>query len=109
MILMRLSIRSTNQTGSRARFLFRFLAFTAAAALTIFLGGPSANAQSANIYLAQSALGSANGADCNDAYSYSFFNSSGNWGTGGAQIGPGTTVHLCGTFTGTPGQTLLTF
>jgi len=106
---MRLSIRSTNQTGSRARFLFRFLAFTAAAALTIFLGGPSANAQSANIYLAQSALGSANGADCNDAYSYSFFNSSGNWGTGGAQIGPGTTVHLCGTFTGTPGQTLLTF
>jgi hypothetical protein len=106
---MGLSTRSRTQTGSRARFLFRFLAFAAAAAVTIFLGGPSANAQATDVYLAHSAVGGANGADCNNAYSYTFFNSSGNWGTGGAQIGPGTTVHLCGTFTGTPGQTLLTF
>jgi hypothetical protein len=31
--------------------------------------------------------------------SASFFNTSGNWGTGSSQIGPGTTVNLCGTIT----------
>jgi Right handed beta helix region len=53
-----------------------------------------------DIYIAQNA-GSANtGADCADAHAASWFNSSSNWGSGGGQIGPGTTVHLCGTFTG---------
>lgn len=55
-----------------------------------------------DVYLAQSAQGGNTGADCADAKAYSYFNSSGNWtsGTsGGTQIGPGTTVHLCGTFT----------
>jgi hypothetical protein len=37
-----------------------------------------------------------------------WFNTASNWGGGSGQIGPGTTVHLCGTFTGTPGQQLLT-
>lgn len=52
-----------------------------------------------NIYIAQSAVGAANGADCNDAYAYTFFNTAGNWGSGPTQIGPGTTVYLCGTIT----------
>lgn len=51
-----------------------------------------------DIYIAQMAAGAANGADCADAYAYTFFNTAGNWGAGSAQIGPGTTVHLCGTF-----------
>jgi len=52
-----------------------------------------------NIYVAQNSAGAANGADCADASPVSFFNSSGNWGSGANQIGPGTTVHLCGTIT----------
>jgi hypothetical protein len=56
-------------------------------------------AQTANVYIAQSAAGAGNGADCADAYAVTFFNSSSNWGTSSSKIGPGTTVHLCGTIT----------
>jgi hypothetical protein len=38
----------------------------------------------------------------------SWFNAAANWGSGASQIGSGTTVYLCGTFTGTAGQQLLT-
>lgn len=72
----------------------------------------NALAQVNNVYIAQTAAGAANGADCNDAYAYTYFNTSGNWTSGtptGTKIGPGTTVHLCGTFTETAGATLLTF
>jgi hypothetical protein len=48
-----------------------------------------------DIYIAQNASGGSNGADCADARAASWFNSSANWGNAG--IGPGTTVHLCGT------------
>jgi hypothetical protein len=68
----------------------------------------SAHASATTVYVAQNAAGAANGADCADAKPVSFFNSSGNWGSGSAQIGPGTTVHLCGTFTGAAGSTMLT-
>jgi len=37
-----------------------------------------------------------------------WFNNSTSWGTAANQIGPGTTVHLCGTFTGAAGSTMLT-
>ncbi len=37
------------------------------------------------------------------------FNASSHWGLGTGQIGPGTTILLCGTFTGTAGATELTF
>ena len=56
-------------------------------------------AASSNIYIAQSAAGSADGSSCANARAASFFNSSGNWGTGTTQIGSGTVVHLCGTIT----------
>jgi hypothetical protein len=59
-----------------------------------------------NVYIAQTATGGANGADCNDALAYTYFNSSDNWTSGtptGTKIGPGTTVHLCGTFTASAG------
>lgn len=78
--------------------------------VAVFLGLTTSNgfASATNIYVAQNPVGSANGVDCADAYGVNFFNASGDWGAGGGQIGPGTTVHLCGTFTGSPGSTMLT-
>ncbi|HVM77365.1 MAG TPA: Ig-like domain-containing protein, partial [Candidatus Paceibacterota bacterium] len=64
---------------------------------------PHAYAAASNIYIAQTAAGSANGTSCANAYALSFFNASNNWGNGASQIGPGTTVHLCGTFTAPAG------
>jgi hypothetical protein len=62
------------------------------------------NSAGNDVYLAQAAVGGNNGADCADALVYTFFNSSSNWTSGtptGTKIGPGTTVHICGTITGT--------
>lgn len=58
-----------------------------------------AQASMTSVYVGQTASGSANGSSCANELSAAFFNSAGNWGTGSAQIGPGTTVHLCGTIT----------
>lgn len=54
-----------------------------------------------DVYLAQTAAGGNTGADCADAKAISYFNTSGNWSGSptGIQIGPATTVHLCGTIT----------
>jgi hypothetical protein len=60
-----------------------------------------------DFYIAASQAGTGTGTGCSTAMSYTWFNNSASWGTGSAQISPGTTVHLCGTFTGTPGQQLL--
>ena len=63
-------------------------------------------AKANDVYIAQAASGSANGSSCANPYAYTYFNISGNWTSGtpsGAQIGPGTTVHLCGTFTASAG------
>jgi hypothetical protein len=57
-----------------------------------------------DIYIAQNAAGGNTGADCLDAYAVSWFNSSSNWGSKAGQIGPGTTVHLCGTFNAAAGS-----
>ena len=86
-----------------------FAIFNSILALTFTLALVHAHAAyAADIYVAQSALGSGNGIDCADAKAASWFNSSSSWGTNAGQIGPGTTVHLCGTFTDrTPGDTLL--
>lgn len=52
-----------------------------------------------DIYIAQNAAGGNTGADCADPHAVAWFNSSANWGSGAGKIGPGTTVHLCGTVT----------
>jgi hypothetical protein len=55
-----------------------------------------------DIYIAQASAGSNNGSSCANAYAYSYFNTSGNWTTGvpsATKIGPGSTVHICGTIT----------
>jgi len=62
-------------------------------------------ARANDIYIAQNAAGTANGSSCGNAYSYTFFNNGANWGT---QIGPGSTVHICGTITFAAGTTGLT-
>ena len=51
----------------------------------------------ADYYVAQNSAGNNNGTDCADAYSVTWFNTAGNWGSGAGKIGPGNTVHLCGT------------
>src|ERR1039458_4941485 len=73
--------------------------------LLLFLGGAVANLDAAlpgaNIYVAQTAQDGNTGADAADAYSLAWLNTSGNWGAGAGQVGPGTTVHLLGTLTNT--------
>jgi hypothetical protein len=59
------------------------------------------HAAAGSIFIAQNAAGSADGLSCANAKALSFFNSGSNWGSGGSQIGPGTTVHLCGIFSST--------
>ncbi|MFA6552168.1 MAG: LamG-like jellyroll fold domain-containing protein, partial [Candidatus Paceibacterota bacterium] len=72
---------------------------------------------SGNIYIAQNAQGSNSGADCDNAHSVAWLNTYGSWGTGMGQIGPATTVHLCGTISsflnirgsGSPGSPITIF
>jgi hypothetical protein len=49
-----------------------------------------------NIYIAQTALGSGSGVDAADAKAYTFFNTSGNWGSGSTKISAGDTVWVEG-------------
>ena len=78
--------------------------------VTILFGMSStALASVGNLYIGPNAAGSSDGSNCANARIYSIFNDPNNWGQGASQIGPGSVVHLCGTFNGTAGQTLLTF
>ena len=55
----------------------------------------------ADFYITQNTSGGDTGADCADAHSAAWFNTGSNWHnpkTDG-KVGPGDTVHLCGTFT----------
>jgi hypothetical protein len=76
----------------------------ALAGLFLLLGcAHNASAAASNVYISQSGGGS--GSSCSDALSVAWFNAAGNWGSGSTQIGPGSTVHLCGTFTAAAGAT----
>jgi hypothetical protein len=59
--------------------------------------GFASTTSAGNVYISQSGTGS--GTSCADALPVSWFNNAANWGNGPTQIGPGTTAHLCGTFT----------
>src|SRR5690242_4189675 len=62
-----------------------------------------------DVYIAQNGTG--NGSGCSSPLDVSYFNQSSHWTSGvpsGTQIGPGTTVHLCGMFTGAAGSSELT-
>ena len=64
-------------------------------------------AQTTDFWITQNGAGSANGSNLSNAASCggsgqstcAAFNNSSNWGSGSSQIGPGTTIHLSGTFT----------
>lgn len=58
-------------------------------------------ASATNVYITQT--GSTSGNCTSNVQTPAFFNSAGNWGSGATQIGPGTTVLLCGTFNGSAG------
>lgn len=60
-----------------------------------------------NVYITPN--GSAQGACTTNPQTPAWFNSSANWGSGSSQIGPGTTVTICGTFSGAAGSTEFTF
>ena len=64
-------------------------------------------ARGKDFYIAATQASTGSGTGCSTAKPYSWFNTAASWGSGTAQIGPGTTVHLCGTFTGTANQQLL--
>ena len=70
---------------------------------TMFVVLTAAFSSASDIYIAQNSAGGNTGADCADAHAVSWFNSSSNWGSKAGLIGPGTTVHLCGTFTASAG------
>ncbi len=59
-----------------------------------------------DIYVAANQASTGTGTGCSTAKSRAWVAASTSWGTASNQIGPGTTVHLCGTFTGTPGEQL---
>jgi hypothetical protein len=71
----------------------RFLLF---AVITLALATAQAFGSATNIYITQS--GSATGNCTTNVQTPAFFNTASNWGSGSSQIGPGTTVLLCGTF-----------
>lgn len=77
--------------------------------LTLLIVFAARCCSASDIYIAQKASGSSTGADCSDAYAASWFNTAVNWGSSAGQIGPGTTVHVCGTITGQAGGSILTF
>ncbi len=70
------------------------------------LGVASANAKV--FYISGTSTRTTGGSSCSDALSVAWFSNFSSWGTASHQISAGTTVYLCGVFTGRPGQELLT-
>jgi hypothetical protein len=66
----------------------------------------NASAQASDVYITPDGGGS--GVCTSNTHPPSWFNNSANWGSSGTQIGAGTTVHLCGTFTGGTNATMFT-
>jgi hypothetical protein len=67
----------------------------------LVLASCAAFGSAANVYVTQS--GAASGLCQTGVQNEAWLTNSANWGSGSAQVGPGTTVLLCGTFTGTGG------
>jgi len=73
----------------------------------ILITASAAFGSATNVYITQS--GSASGNCTTNVQTPAFFNNASNWGSGGSQIGPGTRVLICGTFTGSANATAFTF
>jgi hypothetical protein len=91
-----------------AKGMSRFYIYTVAMA-ALLVGGNTALAN--DVYISQT--GGGNGSSCSSPMTASYFDTASNWTAGnpsGTLIGPGTTVHLCGTFTAPAGSSgYLTF
>lgn len=77
------------------------------AALMLVLPGFPIFASLTALYISQNGGGSGDGASCANARPAAWFNDTGNWGSGANQIGGGTTIHLCGTFTAPANDTTM--
>jgi chitodextrinase len=104
---------SDNNLSASTNYSYTVSAYDAAGNSSAQSSAASATTQSGivsgnNIYIAQDQSGTGDGSSCANAYAVSFFNTAANWGAGAGQIGPGTIVHLCGTFTGAEGSNMLT-
>jgi hypothetical protein len=64
---------------------------------SILAFAPLMFSSAANVYITQNGI--SQGSCQTNPQTAAWFNSSSNWGSGGGQIGPGTTVLLCGTIT----------
>ncbi len=84
---VRVVVTATNAGGSTKE--------SSEATATVTVAGSSGS----QIYVSQSGAGGEAGTSCAAAHRLRWFNEESHWGTGGTQIGPGTVVHLCGTFT----------
>jgi hypothetical protein len=85
----------------------RALSLAIAAVMLFSCLGFAANA----VYIGQAAAGANDGTSCANEKIYTYFNTAGNWSAtpSGIQIGPDTTVHLCGTFTSGNASNILQF
>ena len=52
-----------------------------------------------DLYVGQADAGVADGSNCANQHSVTWFNTAGNWGVGAGKISAGDTAHLCGTIT----------
>ena len=75
--------------------------------LVVAAAVPACFGSATSIYITQS--GSPSGSCTTNVQTPAFFNTSSNWGSSASQIGPGTTVLICGTFAGSAGATEFTF
>ena len=77
--------------------------------LSLLLWASPAIASLSDVYIGLASAGSDTGANCTNRHAGSFFNTSGNWGSGSTQIGSDTIVHVCGTWTGGTNTKFLQF
>jgi len=90
--------------------LLRFFLIVGSIVLTTLATAKTVRAN--DVYVAQSTSGANDGSNCANAFGYTYFNSNANWVTGspsGTMIGPGTTVHICGTINAPANGNLFVF
>jgi hypothetical protein len=78
-------------------------------ALGVLVSASAGHASATNVYVSQNGGTFSGGSACNGQTTISLatLNSSSSWGGGASQIGPGTTVYLCGTLTGAANSTVV--
>src|ERR1700730_3590311 len=99
-----LSSSSQESFPSRGQITMRRSILILAFLFTVLFSALPAAAKDFSVAANQATSGT--GTVCSTAKPVSWLSNAASWGTGSTQIGPGTTVHLCGLITGTPGQQL---